>query len=176
METESAKPQTFRKVIFADGSFVRITQNLSPESNEPIIAEVRWLHGRGTFPLEVIGAILAVWQWHSDMRWQAFEQSMTLPGGRVICWRFKPQEPCAVCLQSSSSIIGKGLFDAPPTRIAPETAEDYRDALRRAIPPEKLAASLASLPAGPQKQITDKFLTTPAIRRTVKIRRRKSKP
>jgi hypothetical protein len=174
--TTSEKPQTFRKVIFTDSSFVRIIHNLDPEPGEPIIDHIQWLHGKGTWPAEIIDAILSVWQWHSDFFWKSFEQSMTLPSGRVICWRFKPQEPCAVCLQSDSNHIGEGLFDAPPSKPAPAIADDYRDAIRRAITPEKFAASLASLPLAVQKRFTDKYLTEPPVRRSFKISHKKQKP
>lgn len=81
-----------------------------------------------------------------------------------------------MCLQSASSVIGKGLFDAPPTRLTPQSPEDYRDALRRAVSPEKLAATLARLPTESQKRITDKYLTEPLTRRKFKITRPKKKP
>jgi hypothetical protein len=170
MSTPSDKCQTSHKVIFADGSFVNIIHNLDPEPGERIIARIEWAHGSGTWPVGIIDAILNVWQRHSDIRWKSFEQAMTLPSGRILFWRFRPQEPCAACLQSASSVIGKGLFEAPPTSLAPETAADYRDAIRRAITPEKFAATLATLPAEAQKRITDKHLAEPPVIRRVKIR------
>lgn len=173
--TEPYKPQTFQRVSFSDGSFVRIVINLDPEPDESIIARIEWEHGSGMLPLEIIDALVGVWQWHSDMRWQAFNQCMTLPGGKVVCWRFRPQEPCTVLPASASSVIGEALHDAPPTEPLPETAEDFRDALRRAIPPETLAASLATLPSGAQTKIIGKHLIDPPIAHKVTFtRRRKS--
>lgn len=178
MTTPSDKPQTYRRANFTDGSFANIVSNLNPEPGEPIIDRIDWLHGKGTWPAEIIDAIIGGWQWHADWRWQSFEQAMTLPSGRVLCWRFRPQEPCTACLQSSSTVVGKGLFDAPPTKLAPETADDYRYALRRTISPKMFAASLASLPAEAQARIIGKYLVDPPVRRRVKIttRRTKSKP
>jgi hypothetical protein len=176
MNTPFEKPQTFRKVIFTDSSFVRIIHNLVPEPGEPIIDHIQWLHGKGTWPAEIIDAILSVWQWHSDFFWKSFEQSMTFHSGRVICWRFQPQKPCAVCLQSDSTHIGEGLFDAPPSKPVPATADDCRAAIRRAITPEKFATSLASLPLAAQKRITEKYFTQPPVRRSFKISHQKQKP
>jgi hypothetical protein len=166
------KPQTFRKVVFTDGSFVKIISNIEPEPGEPIIARVEWLHGKGTWPAEIIDAILDVWQSRADWTWKAFDQTMTLPSGRVICWRFRPRESCVACPLSVSSVTGKSLFDAPPSPITPEGADNYRAAIRRAISPEQFAASFASLPDDAQRRVAEKCFTEPPVRRTLKISRR----
>ena len=173
MTSPSDKPQTFRKIVFTDGSFVRIISNLDPQPGEPIIDRIEWLHGKGTWPAEIFDAILDVWQWHADLRWKAFEQAMTLPSGRVICWRFRPRESCVACRRSASSVIGNSLFDAPPSMITPETADDYRAALRRAVSPEKFADVFTGLPAVSQRRVAQTFFTEPPARRAVKITRRK---
>jgi hypothetical protein len=179
MNTTSEKPQTFRKVIFTDSSFVRIIHNLDPEPGEPIIDHIQWLHGNGTWPAEIIDAILSVWQWHSDFFWKSFEQSMTLPSGRVICWRFHPQEPCAVCLQSEYNHIAEGLFDAPPSKPVPAIADDYRtevlEAIMSRISPERMAEVFAGLPTDSQRRVAAKCFVETNVRRTVKFTRRSKK-
>jgi hypothetical protein len=175
MTFPSDKPQTFRKVVFTDGSFVRIISNLDPQPGEPIIDRIQWLHGKGTWPAEIFDAILDVLQWHADLRWKAFEQAMTLPSGRVTFWRFRPQEPCVACLRSASSVIGKSLFDAPPSSITPETADDYRAALRRAVSPEKFADVFTALPAASQRRVAEKCFTEPPVARQVKVRTNRRK-
>jgi hypothetical protein len=149
---------------FTNGTCARVIYNAYPEPDDPIVERIEWINSGGPWPLEILETIIRVWQLHSDYHTEEFEQTATLPGGVVICLRFRPKQKPVVCKPSSSNVIGKGLFDAVLTKIVPDTPEDFREAIRRAIQPEKLAAILEK-----STEEARKLLKERTVRRTEKI-------
>lgn len=154
-------PQCTHKITLSDRTSHTVVSNLTRELGQPIISHIEWCSREHSLPTDIIDKLLDIYEWHSLHLCKSFEQAMTLPSGRVLCWRFEFMKPPKPCLQSASTIVGKGLFDAPPSKITPT---DYREALRGILSPDRLAAMLSALPEKERMTIASKFVEPPVAR------------